>query len=65
MNIAHRKVTKKVRFTDANGNALANAKIRVRQTEHAFLFGCGGFDFIPFVMKGLQLCDLAVLLGRL
>ncbi len=52
MNIAHRKVTKKVRFTDANGNALANAKIRVRQTEHAFLFGCGGFDFIPFVMKG-------------
>ncbi len=52
MDITHRKVRKRIRFTDAQNNPLAGVKIGVRQTNHAFLFGCGGFDFIPYVMQG-------------
>ena len=35
-----------VRFTDAQGNALAGREIKVDQTSHEFLFGCGAFDAI-------------------
>ncbi|MCR5357047.1 MAG: endo-1,4-beta-xylanase [Lachnospiraceae bacterium] len=26
--------------------------INIKQLNHAFLFGCGGFDFIPYVLRG-------------
>ena len=52
MNISHRKVTKKIRFEDALGKPIANKQIAVKQTNHSFLFGCGAFDFIPYVMNG-------------
>ena len=52
MGMEHRKVNKRIRFTDAHGNALQNSEIKVRQTNHKFLFGCGAFDFIPYVAKG-------------
>ena len=52
MDIQHRKVTKRILFKDGAGNPLANKEIKVRQQNHEFLFGCGGFDFIPYVMKG-------------
>lgn len=51
MNIDHRQVTKQVCFKDAQGNPLANKKIRVEQTGHDFLFGCGAFVFLPYVYK--------------
>ena len=52
MGMEHRKVNKRIRFTDAQGNALQNSEIKVSQTNHKFLFGCGAFDFIPYVAKG-------------
>ena len=52
MGIEHRKINKRIRFTDEHGNALADSIIDIRQIRHAFLFGCGAFDFIPFVMEG-------------
>ena len=52
MDISHRKVSKKVLFTDNEGKALANKEIRVSQTNHEFLFGCGAFDFLPYVTMG-------------
>ena len=36
-----------ISLTDKEGNAAANTVFRIRQTEHEFLFGCGGFDFVP------------------
>jgi len=54
MGIEHRKVIKRIRFTDEKGNALANRNINVQQVRHKFLFGCGGFDFIPYVMEGSE-----------
>ncbi|MBO4902843.1 MAG: endo-1,4-beta-xylanase [Lachnospiraceae bacterium] len=52
MDISHRKVHKRICFQDEQGNALAGKEIRIRQVGHSFLFGCGAFDFMPYVMKG-------------
>lgn len=52
MDIHHRKVHKRIRFTDKNDQPLANRQIGIHQKDHEFLFGCGGFDFIPFVSEG-------------
>ncbi len=51
MDIAHRYADKRIRFTDKSGNPLANKDIKVTQKSHKFLFGCGGFDFIPYVVE--------------
>ncbi|MCR5670182.1 MAG: endo-1,4-beta-xylanase [Butyrivibrio sp.] len=52
MEISHRKVKKLIRVTDIQGNPVSNTDIELQQTNHKFLFGCGAFDFIPYVMKG-------------
>ena len=54
MDISHRKVTKRIKVNDNNGNPLAGKTIRVKQTNHSFLFGCGAFDFIPYVVDGSE-----------
>lgn len=51
MDISHRKVSKKIKFTDGNGTPLANKEIKVTQLRHSFLFGCGAFVFLPYVTK--------------
>ncbi len=48
----HRKVTKQIRFVDEMGNPLGNREIHLKQTAHSFLFGCGAFEFIPYILKG-------------
>jgi len=52
MDISHRKVTKKIIFKDSEGKALANTPVNIKQQKHSFLFGCGAFDFIPYVLNG-------------
>ena len=52
MEYNSKRVKKRVRFKDGAGNALSGCNIGIKQTEHAFLFGCGGFDFIKYVMEG-------------
>ncbi|MCR4788125.1 MAG: endo-1,4-beta-xylanase [Lachnospiraceae bacterium] len=52
MENKHRKVKKLVYFKDEQGNPLKDTAVHVKQTDHEFLFGCGAFDFIPYVMKG-------------
>ena len=47
-DLAHRKSTKTVRFTDTNGNPLAGRRLKAEQISHKFLFGCGGFDFVSY-----------------
>ena len=42
--VAHRRASKVVKVVDANGSPIANTKMRLRQTNHEFLFGCGAFD---------------------
>ncbi len=50
MNIDHRKVQKRIRITDKNNLPLSGQEIGIHQKNHTFLFGCGAFDFIPYVM---------------
>ena len=52
MDISHRKVKKQIQFIDAQGKPLANKEVKIQQTKHDFLFGCGAFDFIPYVLNG-------------
>ena len=54
MDISHRKVNKRIRFTDEQGAPVADKTVRVKQTGHSFLFGCGAFEFVPFVNEGTQ-----------
>ncbi len=51
MDLSHRKVNKRLHFSDGNGNPLAEKEVHVKQTNHSFLFGCGAFDFMPYLMK--------------
>jgi len=51
MSLEHRKATRKVQLTDASGRAMANTKVSLQQTNHAFLFGCGAFDFVPYALS--------------
>ncbi len=51
MSISYRMVTKKLHFTDGNGNPLKEKEIHVKQTNHSFLFGCGAFDFLAYLHR--------------
>jgi GH35 family endo-1,4-beta-xylanase len=52
--LSHRIINKRIKFLDAQGNPLTNCNIKVSQTNHSFLFGCGAFDFLPFVNEGKE-----------
>ena len=50
--IAHRVVNKNIKVVDGSGNPVKGKKIEIKQINHDFLFGCGAFDFIPYVADG-------------
>ena len=52
MDISHRQFNKRIQFKDREGNALSNKQIHIKQNDHSFLFGCGAFDFMPYIMNG-------------
>ena len=52
MDISHRKVNKQIQFLDSQAKPLANKQIHISQKKHSFLFGCGAFDFIPYIKNG-------------
>jgi GH35 family endo-1,4-beta-xylanase len=45
-SFAHRKGEIKLRVIRKDGTPAANQSVRVTQTAHEFLFGCGGFDAV-------------------
>ena len=49
-DLAHRKATARVRLLNPDGTPAANRSVRVDQTSHKFLFGCGAFDAVE-IMK--------------
>ena len=50
--LAHRKGKLKIQVTDIKGNPMSNAEVEIKQTNHDFLFGCGGFDVMAYVTGG-------------
>ncbi len=45
----HRKANARLHLTGKDGTPLSGQSVRIDQTNHAFLFGCGGFDTIPML----------------
>ncbi len=43
-----RKAKCRLRVTDAAGNPLKGKKLRLKMTNHEFLFGCGAFDSLAY-----------------
>lgn len=52
MAYEHRMATATIRVVDTLGHPLANRQLRIEQTNHAFLFGCGAFDILPYTNGG-------------
>ena len=50
MDLTHRKVKKALKIVDSAGNPLSGQRVKLIQTKHEFLFGCGAFDSIPYVL---------------
>jgi len=48
--LSHRRASKVVKVVDAAGLPVVNTKMRLRQTKHEFLFGCGAFDINEFFL---------------
>ena len=48
--LAHRRASKVIKVVDASGAPVANTKMRLRQTNHEFLFGSGAFDINEFFL---------------
>lgn len=44
MSVDHRRVATTLRLTDAEGAPLASRDVTIRQLQHAFEFGCAGFE---------------------
>ena len=45
---AHRKSKMKLCLKRADGSPFSGEKLEIRQKQHEFLFGCGGFDAVEF-----------------
>ncbi|MBQ2184926.1 MAG: endo-1,4-beta-xylanase, partial [Lachnospiraceae bacterium] len=50
MDFSHRKVSKVLWITDLNNEPLRNSKVHIALKNHEFLFGCGAFEIIPYVI---------------
>ena len=47
--LSHRKAAAKLRILNPDGSPAAGRSVRVDQTSHAFLFGCGAFDAVEIM----------------
>lgn len=47
-DISHRKAACKLLVTDSQGKPVKNTRLKLKQVQHEFLFGCGAFDFLPY-----------------
>lgn len=50
-NFECRKGKKLIRLLDNQGRPVCSKRIEIRQKQHEFLFGCGAFDFLAYIMN--------------
>lgn len=46
---SHRKSSVKLKFHHPDGSPVVNQPVSINQTQHQFLFGCGGFDTVELL----------------
>ncbi|MCR4876788.1 MAG: endo-1,4-beta-xylanase [Clostridiales bacterium] len=62
--LSHRKAEARLQILNPDGSPARNCPVRVDQTSHRFLFGCGAFDTVA-LMKATDEKQRAFLLERL
>lgn len=62
---AHRKATRKLRILRPDGTPAVGQEVRIAQTRHAFLFGCGAFDAVELTRGVLDDAAQAAMQDRL
>ena len=62
--LSHRKAEARLQILNPDGSPARNCPVRVDQTSHRFLFGCGAFDTVA-LMKTTDEKQRAFLLERL
>ncbi len=53
-NYEHRKTTAVIKVFGEDKTPLKNQKLTIKQTDHQFLFGCNGFEMIPYANEELN-----------
>lgn len=53
-NYEHKKATTKIKVFAEDKTPLQNKKLTINQKNHQFLFGCNGFEFVPYVNNMLE-----------
>ncbi|MFP4016262.1 MAG: endo-1,4-beta-xylanase, partial [Halanaerobiales bacterium] len=53
-NFNHRKATAKLKVFSEDSTPIKNQEITIRQTDHKFLFGCNGFELVPYANGKLE-----------
>ena len=53
-NLEHRQQKLKVKVLDEQGKSLKNEELEILQKDHQFLFGCNGFEFVPYASNQLD-----------
>lgn len=51
---SHRMGSKTIRIMNEDGQPLSNKNVKISQTGHQFLFGCGAFDAVPLAGGKLE-----------
>ncbi|MBR7174098.1 MAG: endo-1,4-beta-xylanase [Clostridia bacterium] len=62
--LSHRKAEARLQILNPDGSSARNCPVRVDQTSHRFLFGCGAFDTVA-LMKATDEKQRAFLLERM
>lgn len=53
-NYQHRKSKTKLKLLDNNNQPLSKKEISINQKDHEFLFGCNGFEMVPYANNQLD-----------
>ncbi|MGD7045660.1 endo-1,4-beta-xylanase [Jeotgalibacillus proteolyticus] len=57
--LKHRMANKTIKLVDAAGQPVAGKEVEIKQTNHAFLFGCGIFDVVDVANQNVPADRLA------
>ncbi|MDR2505381.1 MAG: endo-1,4-beta-xylanase [Oscillospiraceae bacterium] len=64
-NYKHRRNNVRLRIVNSDGTNAARTPVRIKQTNHEFLFGCGAFDAVPLANGSADAAALARLNERM
>ena len=64
-DLCHRKAEARIKVSGKDGKPLCSTKVSLNQRNHAFLFGCGAFETLPYTDKSITEAERARLEDRM